>query len=221
MIEEYNDKLATVYDKATKEEFKWMAPKKIAQNLLPFAKKGDAVLDLGCGTGQSAGPFIEKGCNVIGIDISSKMLKIAKENHKFQELYKHNIEKGVKEVGLKKDSFDIVIAVGILEFIKNLKKCLWEMTELTKPGGYIAFTYELLLENHKFQSMKVSPLVQGIIEPIPKLLSFEVYRYTPIEIEKILNENRIIKIYSEKFIGYLKTEDKIPVYDELIIGGKR
>ena len=220
IIEEYNNKLASVYDKATKGEFKWIAPQKITNKLLPLIKRKDIILDLGCGTGQSAEPFIKKGCKVIGTDISSEMLRIARRKYRFWKLYKYDLEKGLKYLNFKRNFFDTVIAVGILEFVNNFKKTMEEIVELTKPGGYIGFTYELLLKNRKIQSKRVSSLGDGLLKPIPKLLSFKVYRYQPAEIQKILNENKIKKIYSEKFIGYLKAKEKIPVYYQMIIGQK-
>lgn len=221
IIEEYNDKLAPVYDKVTKKEFKWTAPKKIAEKLLSFVKRGDIVLDLGCGTGQSASPFIKKGCKVIGIDISSEMLKLARKKYRFLKLYKYDLRKGLKRLKFKKNLFGGIIAVGILEFLKDLEKIIKEMAELLKPGSYIAFTYELLLKNHRLQSKRASPLGEGPLRPIPKLFSFRVYRYTPKEVQKILDKNKIKKIYSEKFIGYFKTKEKIPIYYQLIIGRKQ
>lgn len=220
IIEKYNDELAPLYDESTKK-FKWIAPEKLATKLLPFVKRGDIVLDLGCGTGQSAEPFIKKGCKVIGIDISSEMLKIAKKKYKFWKLYKYDVEKGLRNLGFKKNFFDAIAVVGILEFVKNFQKIMEEIIGLIKPGGYLALTYELFLKSHKLQSKRVSSLGEGILKPIPELLSFKVYRYIPKEIEKILNENKIKKIYSEKFVGYLKTKEKIPIYYQSVIGRKK
>lgn len=220
IIEEYNDKLAPVYDKVTKGEFEWIASLKVRKKLLPFVEKEDVVLDLACGTGQSAEPFIKKGCKVIGIDISSEMLKIARKKYKFQKLYQYDLEDGFKRLRFKKNLFSGIMAVGILEFLKNLGKIIKEVAELTKPGGYVAFTYELLLKNYKIQSKRVSPLGEGLIKPIPKLLSFKVYRHTQNEIKEILDKNKIKKIYSERFIGYFKTKEKIPIYYQMIIGQK-
>ncbi|MCL2142668.1 MAG: class I SAM-dependent methyltransferase [Methanomassiliicoccaceae archaeon] len=38
---------------------------------LPF-KKGDRVIDIGCGNGKTSAALIEEGCDVIGIDISEE-----------------------------------------------------------------------------------------------------------------------------------------------------
>ncbi len=43
-----------------------------------ITKKGD-ILDLGCGTGKFAEYFIKDGYNVIGVDISKEMIRVANE----------------------------------------------------------------------------------------------------------------------------------------------
>lgn len=220
IIEEYNDKLSLVYDKATKGEFKWLAPHMIAKRLMPLVKKDNIILDLGCGTGQSAEPFIKKGCRVIGLDTSAEMLKVAKK-YGFLKLCKHDIEKGFRKLSFQKKSFDAIIAVGIIEFIKNFKKLIKELSDLTKSEGYIAFTYEPIVEKSKLQYKKVSLVGEDIVDPIPKLLSFKIYRYTKKEVKEILSKNKINIIYQGKFIGYYKTKDKIPIYYEMVVGRKQ
>jgi hypothetical protein len=113
-----------------------------------------------------------------------------------------------------------VISVGAVEFIKNFKIFIKNIEKITKSGGYIAFTYELLLKNYKLQSKRISALGDGLVNPVPKLLSFKVYRHTEKEMWDILFANNIKKIYSKKFVGYLKTKEKIPVYYGLFVGKK-
>lgn len=107
-----------------------------------------------------------------------------------------------------------------MEFMKNFKGLMKEIEKIIKSGGYIAFTYELLLKNHKPQSKRVSALGEGLIKPVPKMLLFKVYRHTLKEVQEVFKKNKIKKIHSEKFIGYLKTKEKIPVYYGLIMGIK-
>ncbi len=222
IIEEYNDRIALRYDLAEKGKFKETPTGKIIEKLLPLVKKEDLILDLGCGTGKSAKPFIRKGCKVIGVDISSKMLKIAKKKlkKKFWKLYKCDIEKGLN---FKDNYFDVVLASWVLEFVKNIEKTVKEMARITKRNSYIAFTYELWKKDYKIQSKKESSLGKGLLKPIPKLLSFKVYRHTPKEIEKILIKNNLKKISHEKFIScsYSKPPEKIPVFYGMIISQKR
>lgn len=44
-------------------------------------KSGMSVVDLGCGTGFSAGYFVKNGMEVEGVDLSTSMIEIAKRNY--------------------------------------------------------------------------------------------------------------------------------------------
>lgn len=88
--------------------------------------KGERVLDIGCGIGRWGETILDKGLKYIGIDYSSKLLKIAKENLKehhgnatllqgsFQEfesvLTKANQEK----------SFDKIFVNGVMMYINDV-----------------------------------------------------------------------------------------------------
>ncbi len=45
--------------------------------LLKYLKKGDKILDLGCGSGRDSKAFIEKGFSVVAIDGSEELCKLA------------------------------------------------------------------------------------------------------------------------------------------------
>lgn len=48
---------------------------------LAYFKEGSSIIDLGCGTGFSAGYFAQKSMNVEGVDASSSMIAIARRNY--------------------------------------------------------------------------------------------------------------------------------------------
>jgi len=63
---------------ATRDQFKNL---KYLEKLNTFLKPKSKILDIGCGAGVPIDKyFIEKGHNVIGIDISSEQIKLAKKN---------------------------------------------------------------------------------------------------------------------------------------------
>lgn len=51
-----------------------------AGKFLSYLEKGSLILDAGCGSGRDARVFTERGYRVIGIDLSEKLLEIAKKN---------------------------------------------------------------------------------------------------------------------------------------------
>lgn len=104
--------------------------------LLTRPAHGAKVLDLCCGTGDIAGLFANKGCQVTGLDFSEKMLEVAR---------KHDHAKGVKfqqgdamQTGFADNTFDaITIGYGL----RNLSDCgagLLEIKRILKPGGHVA-----------------------------------------------------------------------------------
>jgi len=215
LIEEYNNLLSTKYDEATQGDFKWLAPSRLVQNIMPYVKPDIDVLDIGVGTGQTSQTFIDQGGRVVGIDISEKMLVIAKAKFKFKKLIKYNIEKGLLNL-FSQEKFDIIVAIGILEFIKDIKKILMEMKQLLKENGIIVFTYEMYDPHNTYRIKKVSPLGTGL-EGAPKLLNFTVYRRLPDEINSIIEDLSLQIVIRETFIGYLRSQLKIPVPYELLI----
>ncbi len=54
----------------------------VRENVVGLVKEGSTVLDIGCGTGQLCAALAEeKGCRVVGLDLSLRMLKFARKTH--------------------------------------------------------------------------------------------------------------------------------------------
>ncbi len=51
-----------------------------ANKFLSHIEKGSLILDAGCGSGRDAKIFTERGYKVVGIDLSEKLLEIARKN---------------------------------------------------------------------------------------------------------------------------------------------
>jgi predicted TPR repeat methyltransferase len=143
------------------------------------------------------------------------MLSIAQSKYPYKKLIKYDIEQGLLNL-FPREKFDIIITIGVLEFTKNIQKVLGEMKQLLKTGGIIAFTYEIYEPKNKYGIAKVSTLGSAS-ENSPELLNFKVYRRKPSEIENILNSLSLKIIGREQFIGYLRSQLKIPVPYELLI----
>ena len=101
-------------------------------------KEGDVVFDYGCGTGSLSIAISNKVKEIHAIDISSKMLDIARQRID---------EKGIKNIKIKKStidniefspgSYDVVIAVNIFHFIDDVRGDLSRIYEILKPDGLL------------------------------------------------------------------------------------
>lgn len=103
-------------------------------------KKGMAVLDFGCGSGITTKDLAKRLRDndgmVIAVDLSEKQLEFAKDRTKKQ----HNIIY-IKEAksNFEKNSFDAVVAVGVLEYLDMPEKKLKPIFRSLKKGGTYSF----------------------------------------------------------------------------------
>lgn len=93
------------------------------------------LLDLGCGNGRHGRIASKNGLEVVGVDASKKLLKIAKESSDPDEDW---VRGGFKRLPFKDESFDNVIFIaGIHHLKKGRIKALKEVKRVMKKGGYI------------------------------------------------------------------------------------
>jgi ubiquinone/menaquinone biosynthesis C-methylase UbiE len=218
IIEKYNDTLAPKYDEATLGEFKWTPPREANKLILPYIKPGFSVLDVGIGTGQSSEELFKAGCKICGIDISQKMLEICKDKFPDFELYQADLEEGLPILAGR--TFDIVMAIGVLEFVQDIDKTIGLLINFLKLSGFLCFTFEKYLPKHKLQKWRKSEMGRGAIDPIPELLTFLNYRYTSKEIEIVLHRHKLKILKTKQFQAYLKSKEKIPIYYGIVLAQK-
>ncbi len=108
--------------------------------------KGKKILEIGCGGAQCGIAMAKQGAKVIGIDLSTKQLKFAKElakKHKVDiKFYKGDI-KNLKQI--KSNSQDIVFSAWALLYVDDLLKCFKEVKRVLKKNGLFVFSL-----NHPF-----------------------------------------------------------------------
>ena len=110
------------------------------QNLIPL--KGLRVLDVGCGGGILADAMARKGADVLGIDLSTKALKVAQlhaleaqtEGVEYREISAEAL--AAEQPG----SFDVVTCMEMLEHVPDPSLVVKACAALVKPGGHVFFS---------------------------------------------------------------------------------
>lgn len=101
-----------------------------------YLKKGK-VLDAGCGTGELALLFASRGFKSFGIDNSEESLRIARNTSRQLLLPATFKIMDVLNVKFPKNSFDAVIANGVLHHTNDPNLGFKNLLKITKPGGII------------------------------------------------------------------------------------
>jgi len=100
-------------------------------------KKGMKVLDVGCGTGNFSIKLAKKGCKVTGIDLSDKMLVLAREKAEKENLHINYYNMNVYDLNFPNEYFDAVFSIATFEFIEDIDKAIIEIFRVCKDKGQI------------------------------------------------------------------------------------
>lgn len=125
--------------------------------------EGDAVLDIGCGTGVAAIAAAERAGpsgSVTAVDINPGMLAVARRKSDAIDW----IEASAEDLPFADSRFDAVLSQFALMFLTDRTKALREMARVTKPGGCIAIlTFESLARTPAYD--RLVPLLGEIVGP--------------------------------------------------------
>lgn len=100
-----------------------------------------AVLDLGCGCGTNCVEFINNGASkVVGVDISEKMLSVAKKDACHENIKYLNMS--MTDITELNEKFDLVYSSLAFHYIKDFEKLCKDIYSLLNKDGYILFSQE-------------------------------------------------------------------------------
>lgn len=97
------------------------------------------VLDLGTGGGRLLPRLAPVARRVTAVDLSEALLARAPRLP-----HVGLVQGNALDLGLRSDAFDVVISLGLCEYIADLDPFLAEVARVLRPGGQIAFTYHQL-----------------------------------------------------------------------------
>ena len=110
------------------------------KSLLPNLD-GMRILDLGCGFGEHCKEYIRQGAvRVVGVDISEKMLKTAREEYSDPNILYLNIP--MEDIGSIDEKFDMVISSLALHYVEDFAGVVKAVYSLLDDGGIFLFSQE-------------------------------------------------------------------------------
>ncbi len=176
--------------------------------------EGSSVLEIGCGTGDLLNNV--KPSRGVGIDISSEMIRIAREKHSHIEF----IEMDAECLSLD-EKFDYVIISDTLGYFEDIQKVFHELKKVTTPESRIIinfhnFLWLPLLELAEFLGLKMPQKRLNWLnrDDVLNLLSVEDY-------DVVRSGNRFIfpfyiPIFSQLINRYIS---QLPMLNKLCITG--
>jgi len=100
------------------------------------------VLDVGCGGGILADSMARQGASVLGIDLSTKALRVA-QLHALEAQTPHIVYREISAEELAAElpgSFDVVTCMEMLEHVPDPASVVQACMQLVRPGGWVFFS---------------------------------------------------------------------------------
>ncbi len=199
-MEEVFDKLANIYDKWFETPLGkkiFLSERKCIEELIQEGD-GKLAIDLGIGTGLFTLILRDKGYKVIGVDISDRMLEIAKQRG--FEVIKHDLN---LKLPFDDEVFDFAFSMTTIEMLKNRKEFVNEV-------------YRILKKDSKFLLIALNSLSLWALIRRIKGLFIKDYVFKK---GKFLSPKDLLSLFDEKWeILIKKTSTFIPPYNPVFLG---
>ncbi len=102
---------------------------------------GKSVLDLGCGYGHNCIDFVKRGAKkVIGVDISEKMLSVAREESSHDRIEYRNMS--MTDISNLDETFDFIYSSLAFHYVKDFDAFAKDMYSVLGAGGQLLFSQE-------------------------------------------------------------------------------
>lgn len=146
--------------------------------------KGKKVVSIGCGSGEDAAHLKKLGADkVVGVDISEKMIAVAKQNYSDCEFHVMNME----ELQFPDGAFDFAYSSLALHYLDDFSPVMSEAYRILAPGSYFLFSHQHPLFTSKHGSeanpkelpLQGAALVWDYFQPrkVPGMVGMEVTTY--------------------------------------------
>ena len=142
-VERLFDDFADTFDELLTERLKYNVPRLLVTVVEKVAKPQPGqwnILDLGCGTGLVGEAVATYARQLVGVDLSSKMLAKAAARNVYHRLEKQDLLAAMQ--GESASTYDLVIAADVFVYLGKLDEIIHEARRLLRPGGLIAFSIE-------------------------------------------------------------------------------
>jgi 2-polyprenyl-3-methyl-5-hydroxy-6-metoxy-1,4-benzoquinol methylase len=138
----------------------------IQKDVIPLINRNLILLDIGCGNGALSEVFIGLVDKITLMDISKPMLKLAEV--KFQELNFKNISlinERLEDSNLN-EKYDVILAVGVIAHVEDLKEFLLKCRSYLKPQGHLILqfteeTHPIIRFNNFLQKIQKKAMVRS------------------------------------------------------------
>jgi len=139
----FND-FAADFDEQVVDKLDYRVPKALAELVRPALGAGARVLDLGCGTGLMGAAMSGPGIELVGVDLSPRMLELARKRAVYAELIQADAGEALDRAAA--GSYGAVLAADVFIYIGELAEIFRGVARVLRRGGVFGFSVQAILQ---------------------------------------------------------------------------
>jgi ubiquinone/menaquinone biosynthesis C-methylase UbiE len=188
------------------------------------------ILEVGCGAGLITSALARNGYTVDALDSTTAMLQMTRNDAAHHRL-QHRIRlyaADVHALPFQADTFDVVIAIGVIPWLHSERLALQQIQRVLKPGGYLLVTADNNARLNRILDPLSSPLLAPLRLSAKRLLwlcglwspasGFQPKRHYPREFNRMIGDcgfecvkSRTVGFGPFTFVGKTLVNDAIGV----------
>lgn len=152
------DVYAGIHQQRQERVLKWIDELSLAEDA--------RILEIGCGAGFLALALAKRGFHIYAMDSVDAMVEQTRQHAKEAGLADQiSVEIGnISALAFQDNSFDLVLAIGVIPWIKSANAGIQEMARVLKPGGHVLFT----ADNRARLNIWLDPLRNPLLSPLKR-----------------------------------------------------
>lgn len=171
--------------------------------------RGSRVLEIGCGAGLLATTLAQRGLRVTAMDSAPAMVEQTRQLTASAGVA-HRVTVSSGDAHCLKypaDSFDLVIAVGVIPWLHSEAAAVCEMTRVLKPGGSLIVTADNAARLNRLLDPRSTPALAPLRLAIKRLFraarpaGLVVKKHYPWQVDRLVRAAGLEKIES-RTIGF-------------------
>lgn len=188
-------------------------------------KEGDLVLDLAAGTGDMGLLALQlcRNCNVVGIDLSSNMLRLAqKKRDKKGDGVPYSLVSGDSySLPFRDETFDSAMVSFGIRNMEDIPMALVQIRRVLKAGGTLAIL-EFAMPRNPFARLVYSAYFKGLLPIVGRIISGDgsAYRYLPGSINSFFSAEEMDTMITESGFSLRKSIGLFPGISHLYVAGR-
>lgn len=174
------DDFASTFDIAMVRTLSYKLPEKVAQMLVELhPNRQFNLLDLGCGTGL-LGLYLRRiQGHIIGVDLSSEMIRQAARHNIYSRFHQVNLVDALRDTPA--DTYEAIASLDTLIYVGELDAVVTNALRVLKPGGHFIFSCETAEEDEANLVLRASGRYAHKQSHIEQLCRDAGYAYVHVE----------------------------------------